>query len=300
MPAPSSPLFTRRQLLLGGSAAAGAVLLAGCGGDGGSGAGGTTSTTAPLASGLALAQFFGGPMFVAGTEVRLPFGVADQDGLLSTDATPSQLTVQVLDPDGANLGDPIEVERHAEGLPRGYFPLRLTIDEPGIYTARTEIDGAGTEMSFQIDAAEDVKVIRPGTPMPAVETPTTTDARGVTPICTNEPACPLHDVSLTEALAEGAPVALLVATPAFCQIAICGPVLDVLLDVRADHPGVRFLHAEVYAEPAKDLQTYAPIIAPLGLHFEPCLVLVGADGVVVDRIDTIYDRTELQARLDLI
>jgi hypothetical protein len=29
-------------------------------------------------------------------------------------------------------------------------------------------------------------------------------------------------------------------------------------------------------------------------------VLVGADGVVVDRIDTIYDRTELQARLDLI
>ena len=136
--------------------------------------------------------------------------------------------------------------------------------------------------------------------MPAVETPTTTDARGVTPICTNEPACPLHDVSLTEALAEGAPVALLLATPAFCQIAICGPVLDVLLDVRADHPGVRFLHAEVYAEPAKDLQTYAPIIAPLGLHFEPCLVLVGADGVVVDRIDTIYDRTELQARLDLI
>jgi hypothetical protein len=35
----------------------------------------------------------------------------------------------------------------------------------------------------------------------------------------------------------------------------------------------------------------------LGLHFEPCLVLVGADGTVVDRIDTIYDRSELRERL---
>jgi len=301
MRARSSSLLTRRQVLLGGSAAAGAVLLGACGGDDdGSGAGGTTSTAAPLASGLALAQFFGGPMFIAGTEVRLPFGVADQDGLLATEDTPSKLTVQVLDPDGSTVGGEIEVERHADGLPRAYFPLRLTIDEPGIYTARTEIGGAGTEMSFQIDAAEDVKVIQAGAPMPVVETPTTADARGVTPVCTNEPACPLHEVSLAAALGEGTPIALLVASPAFCQIAICGPVLDVLLDVRADHPEVRFLHAEVYADPAKDLQTYAPVVAPLGLHFEPCLLLIGADGVVVERVDTIYDRTELRARLDLI
>ena len=92
-------------------------------------------------------------------------------------------------------------------------------------------------------------------------------------------------------------MALLVATPAFCQIAICGPVLDVLLDVAPDHPGIHFLHAEVYANPAKDLDTYAPIVAPLGLHFEPCLLLVGADGTLVERVDTIYDRGELQDRL---
>jgi hypothetical protein len=300
MRAPSSHLLTRRQVLLGGSAAAGAVLLGACGDDGGAGASGTTSTAVPLASGLALAQFFGGPTFIAGREARLPFGVADQDGLLATEDTPERLSVQILDPDGSSLGTPIEVGRHADGLPRAYFPLRVTVDEPGIYTARTEIDGAATEMSFQIHAADDVTVIQPGASMPALETPTTTDARGVNPVCTDEPACPLHDVTVAEALAEGAPIALLVATPAFCQIAICGPVLDVLLAVRGDHPGVRFLHAEVYADPAKDLQVYAPIIAPLGLHFEPCLVLVGTDGVVADRVDTIYDRTELQARLDLI
>jgi hypothetical protein len=60
---------------------------------------------------------------------------------------------------------------------------------------------------------------------------------------------------------------------------------------------VQLLHAEVYADPAKDLTTYAPAVAPLGLHFEPCLVLVGADGTVVDRVDTIYDSVELGERL---
>jgi hypothetical protein len=109
--------------------------------------------------------------------------------------------------------------------------------------------------------------------------------------------CPLHDVTVAEALGTGRPLALLVATPAFCQFAICGPVLDVLLGVTDAHPGITFLHAEVYADPAKGLDTYAPVVAPLGLHFEPCLVLVGSDGTVAGRVDTIYDRAELDERL---
>lgn len=297
----ASPIrLTRRQLLVGGSLTAGAVILGACGDDDASDAGDTTSSTAPVAGSLVLAQFFGGPMFVAGEEARLPFGVADENGLLPTEDTPEQLTVQIVGPDGEDAGSPVDVPRHAEGIPRAYFPLRITVDEPGIYTARTEIEGKATEMSFQVHSAADVVVVRPGTAMPALETPTTDDARGVDPLCTADPVCPLHEVTLAQALSEGAPVALLVATPAFCQITICGPVLDVLLDVVGNHPGVRFLHAEVYADPAEDLETYAPAVSSLGMHFEPCLILVGADGRVVDRIDTIYDRTELDARLSAL
>ena len=73
----------------------------------------------------------------------------------------------------------------------------------------------------QVDAADDVSVIQLGERLPAIATPTTADARGVDPICTNDPVCPLHDVTAAEALDEGRPIALLVSTPAFCQIAIC-------------------------------------------------------------------------------
>jgi hypothetical protein len=298
-----SPLgrISRRQLLIGGGAVAGAVLLGACGSDDDAGSDEDTTTTTGSGGpeGLALAQFFGGPLLVAGRESRMPFGVSDRDGLLSPEDTPAELEVQVLAPDGQPVGDPITVARHHAGLPRAYFPLKATIEVPGLYTARTEIDGTATEMSFQILDAADVRVIQPGAAMPAVDTPTTADPRGVKPICTNDPVCPLHDVSLPEVLGQ-APVALLVATPAFCQLAICGPVLDVLLDAAADFPTVRFLHAEVYVDPAKDLERSTPIVEALGLHFEPCLVLIGADGTVAERVDIIYDDDELHARLDAL
>ncbi len=279
-PRPSNPV-SRRQFLLGTGAAAGAVLLGACGGDDSGG-------------GLALVQFFGGaPMLVAGREVRAPFGLADADGLLPIDRNPTSLTVTLLGPDNEVVGEPVEVERHAEGLPRAYYPLRFTVDAPGIYAGRTEVGGDAVEMAIKIDAAGDVQVIQVGAAMPAIVTPTTADAQGVDPICTHDPVCPLHDVTVADAIAAGRPTALLVASPAFCQIAICGPVLDVLLGVADDHPDVQLLHAEVYAHPDQALDVKTAAVDELGLTFEPCLVLVGSDGTVVERLDTIFDEVEV-------
>lgn len=294
MISPSSSPLSRRRFLAGGSALAGAALLGACG-KSDSGAVATTTTTAGAS--YSLAQFFGGPMFVAGRPIRAPFGVADVDGLLPVKRTPAELEVQLVGPDGADLGAAMTVQRHADGLPRAYFPLLATVERAGIYSVRTTIDDVPAEMQFQVNEAADVKVIQAGQPLPRLETPTTADARGVNPICTREPMCPLHDLTVAQAIEAKRPVALLVASPAFCQIVICGPVLDVLLDVRGEHPGVQFIHAEVFADPAKDLDTYAPVVGPLGLHFEPCLVLTDGEGTVVDRVDTIYDRSELRDRL---
>ncbi len=232
-------------------------------------------------------------MLAAGAEVRAPFGVADADGLLPVDGSPQSLRVSILGPGGETVVEPAAVARHAEGLPHAYYPLRFTVDEPGVYTGRTEVDGDVLEMAIKVDAAADVPVIPPGAPLPALATPTLDDPQGVDPVCTNDPMCPLHDVTVAEALTERRPIALLVATPAFCQVAICGPVLDVLLGAVDAHPKVRFLHAEVYARPQDDLDVKAPVIDGLGLAFEPCLVLTGSDGLVAARLDTIYDSAEL-------
>jgi hypothetical protein len=292
---PSHPL-SRRRFLVGGGAAAGVVLLGACGGD--DSVSSDATPTSAAAGGLALVQFFGGaPMLTAGREVRAPFGVADDDALLPLERTPDVLQVTVLGPDGNPVGDPVDVPRHAQGLPRAYYPLRFTADDPGIYTGRAEVEGEAVEMAIKVDDAADVQVVQAGDALPPLITPTLDDAQGVDPVCTNDPVCPLHDLTVSEALDAGRPIALLVATPAFCQIAICGPVLDVLLAVAGDHPGVQLLHAEVYTQPDRDLDAKTAAVEALGLTFEPCLVLVDRDGRVVERLDTIYDEVEVSEAL---
>ena len=286
--------LTRRRFLVGGGAAVGALVLGACGDDDSVDTGSPTTS----ARGLALVQFFGGlPMLAAGGEVRAPFGLADAEGLLPVAQTPERLELDVLDAAGATVAEGLEVARRASGLARPYFPLRFEAGEPGIYTARTDVDGEPLEMAIKVDAASDVSVIQVGAAMPAISTPTLSDPRGVDPICTNDPVCPLHGVTLADALTEGGPVAFLVATPAFCKTAICGPVLDVLLSQEGAHPSVRFLHAEVYEQPDESLDVQTPAVTELGLTFEPCLVLVDADGTVVERLDTIFDESELAEAL---
>jgi hypothetical protein len=287
------PAVSRRQLLVGGGAAlAGAVLLGACGGDDDQGGGETTSPSEP--GGLALVQYFGGlPMLAAGSDIRAPFGVADAEGPLSIDSSPETISIDLLAPDGSPVAEGIEVARYAEGLERPYYPLRFRVDEPGIYTGRTELEGEALEMAIKVDPVTEITTIQVGAAMPAIVTPTPADPRAVDPICTNDPPCPLHDRTLEAAMAEGAPVAFLIATPAFCQTAICGPVLDVLRSQVDAHPDIRFLHAEVYAHPEENLDSQTPAVTELGLTFEPCLVLVGADGAVAERLDIIFDGVEV-------
>jgi hypothetical protein len=99
---------------------------------------------------------------------------------------------------------------------------------------------------------------------------------------------------VAEALGEGKPVGLIVSTPAFCQVSICGPVLDLVIDAAAEFPDIRLIHAEVYADPYTTLATFSPTIVALGLPFEPALVLAGADGKVEQRLDSIFDSDELR------
>ena len=138
-----------------------------------------------------------------------------------------------------------------------------------------------------------------GQQMVPVDTPTVADPAGVQLLCTRNPECPLHDVTLREALAAGTPVAFLVGTPKFCQQAICGPVLDVLLHQKDQFPQIKMLHSEVYpseadAQPGQQKVTEA--VTAYGLTFEPVLYLARSDGTIMKRIDTIFDAVDSTTR----
>jgi len=287
--------LSRRTFLAGSGALAGAAVLAACGGSSGNKDDDASSDTTGK---LVLAQFFGSGQFAAGTTIRAPFGVADSQGLLLHSQSPAKIELGVYDPDEKAVGKPITVVRRSKGLPRPYYALEVAIDTPGIYTAKA-LSGvaAGNSMAIEVSDPKDLRVVRPGQAMPALQTPTTADAAGVTPICTADPVCPLHDVTVAEALTEKKPVGLIVASPKFCQVSICGPVLDLVLAQVKAFPQIRFVHAEVYANPAQDLTHFSPTINALGLGFETVLYLTDANGQVTQRLDSIFDSDELKAAL---
>jgi hypothetical protein len=236
-------------------------------------------------------------LLVTGSAQRAPFAVGDPNGVIVKDP-PASLTFTVESSGGTAVGGPIDVARHDKDLPRAYYPLVFTPPAAGTYTASTEIGGKPVQASFAVQTPDKVPVPRAGQPMPALPTPTDADHRGVEPICTRDPACPFHTVSLDAALQQGGPVAFMVSTPKYCQVAICGPVLDVLMGLRAAYPSVTMIHAEVWSDDTTT--TPAPAVRALNLTYEPVLFLVGAGGSIDQRLDTIFDTDETNAGLQAL
>lgn len=291
------PFLTRRSFLL---ATAGVAVAAACGGDdevtAGDGPTTTTTTAAGAAGGLNLVQFFDRNAVPAGGQ-RLPFGIGDAEGI-PMDDVPARLAGRITR-DGEVVAE-VVADRHGKGLPRPYFPFTTELGA-GTYELAVDLDGVRAPAAFSVVEPGPSTPPRRGEDMVPVETPTVDDARGVSPICTREPACPLHEVTLSAALQEGRPVALIIATPAFCQTAVCGPVVDVLLA----HHGrvgdrVRMVHAEVYVNPDESLQETTEAVKAYRLPFEPVLFLAKADGTIDQRLDYIFDEDEVGEGLDAL
>jgi hypothetical protein len=278
------------------------IVLAACGGGG---SGGSTATTRPgnggtqggNDDGFVVVRFFPDGVQPPGRQ-RLPVGLASSDGALIDDG-PESITADVVDGTGAVVASGVTAARHGRGLPRPYYPFFTELAAPGIYTLSVAAGDRKVPVAFSVNDPGQIVIPEVGGQLVAVDTPTVDDNRGVDPICTAEAVCPLHEQTLTEAMATGKPVAFLIATPAYCQTAACGPVLDVLLAERARlGDGIAMVHAEVYINDEPGPDTVSPAVKAYELGFEPVLYRAGADGVITERLDSIFDGDEVGAALD--
>jgi hypothetical protein len=280
--------MSRRSFLAAG---AGALVLAACGGGGGSG-GDAASESGDAATALA-ARYEDG-YFVPGTQ-RVAVSLGNKNGLMS-DGVPSALDAKVLDAKGAVVVSSAEAASHAAGTPLPYFPFALSIATPGVYTLSAKVGGRDLTSSFSVVDPSSVKIPKVGDKLPPFDTPTTADGRNVNPICTHQPPCPLHDVTLTQALQSGKPVAYLIGTPAFCQTGVCAPILDNLITAHTRlGDKVAMVHAEVYTD--NTATTTTPAVQAYNMTFEPCLWITDATGTVVERLDFVFDQGEIDAAL---
>lgn len=293
-PRPQPSPLTRRSFVIG-AGAVGALLATGCGSSSGSDTASSSTTAGADALNLAL-RFDPNTYALAGIPQRLVVSVLNNRGEPPTDL-PDTVDFQ-LTRDGKAVGDVIPTTAHQDGVPVAYFPVRTTIAETGTYALTATIAGTAVSAPMKVSDASTSALVEPGSALPSVATPTVADARGVDPICTRLPdVCPFHEADLATALSTAQPTVLLVSTPQFCQIGVCGPVLNLLMETTATFPAVTYVHAEVYVgAEGPDGPTTATVDA-MGLAFEPSIFFVGADGIVRERLDVVFDRAEIEAGL---
>jgi hypothetical protein len=127
-------------------------------------------------------------------------------------------------------------------------------------------------------------------------TPTLASARGrVAELTTRVPPDRgLLRYSVAASLAAHVPFVVTFATPRYCSSRTCGPVVDVVDDVRRRfaRSGIRFIHVEIYKgnDPSKGENRW---VREWRLPSEPWTFLVGADGRIKAKFEGSVSVREL-------
>lgn len=317
----------RRSLAL---AAVALAALAGCGGSKGPRGGGAaaapqvpisqpfprpgTKTLAQLRAGLGP-----GPTLATSVSIlepgrdRVAFALFDRARRQIAD-TPTALYLARAD--GTHVRGPFPA-RYLPLAVRPQFQSSTTTRDPdsahSIYVAEPDFPAVGeyrmlgvAQLDQRVVAATPVTVFvrhrwRPpevGERAPRVHTPTGASVHGdLASIDTRVPPDTMHQVDLASVLGRR-PVMLLFATPGLCPSRICGPVTDVLEELKSQHEGeAAFIHMEIYKENRPEAGERRQVRA-YGLPSEPWLFAIDRHGRVAARIEGAFSEGEAKRALE--
>lgn len=122
--------------------------------------------------------------------------------------------------------------------------------------------------------------------------PVATSKAKIAEICTRNPVCPMHYVSLVDGLKNGKPTVVSFATPLLCETRLCGPVVDeqILVFEKVRKERANFIHVEEFL-PGPDLQppsaiakNLSPAFKAWGFQSEPWVIVIDGKGTIRERL----------------
>jgi hypothetical protein len=295
-------LLSRRDFLRAGGLAVAGAGLAACSKGGGTTKRSLRDIIAGRSQNVTVVSVQGETL--AGQNRRFPFALFDLKSNQPYTNGSAKLWV-AKDQTSPALG-PFQATWHDEGLgAKGVYVAHvpLATDGPWLVLAVATAPGASQTLvgGTQVGVGRRTKQPVPGDKAISVATPTFKNHRGVNPICTQNPPCSMHDISLDDALANGKPTVLIIATPEFCESRTCGPEVAIVDAIKKTTAGVNFVHIEQFKDdteaPAKGI--LAPGAAAWKLEEEPSVYFIGKDGMIVERFvgAAAADEVDAQAKM---
>lgn len=186
----------------------------------------------------------------------------------------------------------------------GLYRAEFDLDRPGLWRAVVQPEKGPALPDTGFNVLETTSAPAIGDRAPAPPTPSY-PASPFEEITTDpDPDPRFYELSLDDAIGNGSPTVVVFSTPAFCQTATCGPLLDIVKSVAPDYPGVDFVHVEVYTNLTDP--NFAPVpdnLAPSveanwwNLPSEPWVFVVDGAGTVIARFEGVMAAEELIAAL---
>ena len=210
-------------------------------------------------------------------------------------------------PHGA--GEPPTLSQPSDA--RGVYEAEdITFDRPGYWTVTVTADivGAGRKTAsttFGVGAqpaypapgqhalsTQNLTMSSTGVPKAAIDSRYTISGKIPDPN--------LHEWTIAEALAQHRPILVVFATPVYCISRFCGPVTNAvehLAQTFSDR--AVFIHVEIWRDYTKQVvnQAAADWVYRGKDLTEPWLFLIGSDGTILDRWNSLFDPAEVSAEL---
>ena len=97
------------------------------------------------------------------------------------------------------------------------------------------------------------------------------------------------------------PIVLLFASPELCRTRVCGPVVDIAEQVKAERGDeAAFIMQEIYKDNIFDPENLTEQVEAYNLESEPWLFVIGTDGKISTALEGAFSEGELNAALDKV
>ena len=258
-----------------------------------------------------LQAIFGTPDLGVG-ENRVGFVLTSPKGLVRA---PAATVSSLFFPDEDSEGEPrqtaLAVFRPWPYGTRGLYTTRLTFDRPGrwgININATSQDGPGGRAMLFFEVADTPSAPAVGSPAVISRSKTLDDVASISDLTTGSLRDPdLYQITIADAVTSGLPTVIVMASPAFCTNAVCGPQVQALQQLKNRYKGqANFIHVDLYDNPEEiqgdlDRGIISPTVIEWGLPSTEWSFVIDRDSNVAARFESFATLEELeQALLDAL
>ena len=205
-------------------------------------------------SGDGLQAIFATPDLSVGKH-RVAFALTSRTGLVNA---PSATVQSFFEPSDSEVGEPVQtalaIFRPFPLVERGLYATKLRFDRPGRWGIRATVmgpDGSPQRARLDFDVPEKTHALTVGDRAFASVHRTAGDVESLSQLTTGSlQDADLYQLTIADAISNGLPTVVVVASPAFCTNAVCGPQVEVLSELKSEFEGdANFIHVDYFDNP---------------------------------------------------